>query len=114
MRKIESLMIQAVRNGRDWKSGNTEVHNSDHGIIVRLHGNKIAQVDHEAGILWVTDAGWQTTTTKSRLNALLAGVTNGRGRIFQKDFIWRLERGLDATESETVKMDYNQSYAVSL
>ena len=114
MRKIESLMIQAVQNGRDWKSGNTSVHNSDHGIIVRLHGNKIAQVDTENQILWVTDAGWQTTTTKSRLNALLSGVADGRGYIFQKDFIWYLERGLDATESETVEMDRNQSYAVAL
>jgi len=114
MRKIESLMIQAVRNGRDWKSGNTSVDVTDHGITVRLHGNKIAQVDTENQILWVTDAGWQTTTTKSRLNALLAGCCSGRGRIFQKDFIWHLERGLDATESETVEMDRNQSYAVSL
>lgn len=114
MRKIESLMIQAVKNGRDWKSGNTSVDVTDHGIIVRLHGNKIAQVDTENQILWVTDAGWQTTTTKGRLNALLAGVTNGRGRIYQKDFVWHLERGLDATESETVEMDRNQSYAVSL
>ena len=108
MRKIESQMIQAVLNGRDWKSGNTSVHNSDHGIIVRLHGNKIAQVDHEAQVVWVTDAGWQTTTTKSRLNALLSGIA-GRGSIYQKDFVWHLERGGDVVE-----MDRNQAYAVSL
>ena len=108
MRKIEALMIQAVKNGRDWKSGNTSVDVTDHGIIVRLHGNKIAQVDHEARTVYVTDAGWQTTTTKSRLNALLRGVCN-RGHVFQKDFVWYLERGGEATE-----MDRNQAYAVSL
>ena len=108
MRKIEALMIQAVKNGRDWKSGNTSVDVTDHGIIIRLHGNKIAQVDHDAQVIWVTDAGWQTTTTKSRLNALLSGVA-GRGSIYQKDFFWYLERGGDAIE-----MDRNDSYAVSL
>ena len=63
MRKIEAQMIQAVLNGRDFKSGNTTVDVTDHGTIVRLHGNKIAQLDHEAQVIWITDAGWQTTTT---------------------------------------------------
>ena len=113
MRKIEALMIQAVKNGRDWKSGNTSVHNSDHGIIVRLHGNKIAQVDHETHCVYVTDAGWQTTTTKSRLNALLLGL-GGRASISQKNFVWQLTRGLDATEPYVTEMDRNEVYAVSL
>ena len=108
MRKIEAAMINAVRNGRDWHSGNTSVDVTDHGIVVRLHGNVIAQVDHENHTIYVTDAGWQTTTTKSRLNALLQGVAN-RGHIFQKDFIWYLERGGDAVE-----MDRRSTYAVSL
>lgn len=108
MRKIESQMIAAVLNGRDFKSGNTEVHNSDHGTIVRLHGNKIAQVDHKAQVIWITDAGWQTTTTKSRLNALLSGVA-GRGSIFQKDFVWYLQRA-----DYAIQMDRNEAYAVSL
>lgn len=94
MRKIEAAMVQAVNDGRDWHSGNTSVDVTDHGIVVRLHGNKIAQLDPEHHCLWITDAGWQTVTTKSRLNALLKGVTQ-RGYIFQKDFIWYLERGGD-------------------
>lgn len=114
MRKIESAMVNAVRNGRDWRSGNTSVDVTDHGVVVRLHGNKIAQLDTEDRILWITDAGWQTTTTKSRLNALLAGVTAGRARIHQSDFVWYLTRGLDATESEVVEMDRRDSYAVAL
>ena len=114
MRKIEAAMVNAVNNGRDWRSGNTSVDVTDHGITVRLHGNKIAEVDREAGICWITDAGWQTTTTKSRLNALLRGCVDGRACIHQKDFIWYLTRGLDATEAEVVEMDRNDAYAVSL
>ena len=113
MRKIEALMIQAVKNGRDWKSGNTSVDVTDHGIIIRLHGNKIAQIEPWDQVVYVTDAGWQTTTTKSRLNALLAGLGN-RGRIFQKDFVWHLETGFDATETSIREMDHNGTYAVSL
>ena len=114
MRKIESAMVNAVNNCRDWRSGNTSVDVTDHGVVVRLHGNKIAQLDTDAGILWVTDAGWQTTTTKSRLNALLQGVTSGRAHIHQKDFVWYLTRGLDATTPEVVEMDSCDSYAVAM
>jgi len=97
MRKIEAQMVQAVRdqiNGseRTWKTGNTEVsteHVGVHGtpnyeryVVVRLHDNIIARFDsalnYAAGCkgLEITDAGWQTSTTKSRLNALLACFTD--------------------------------------
>lgn len=108
MRKIESAMVAAVKAGRDWRSGNTSVDVTDQGIIIRLHGNKIAEVIPEDHIMWITDAGWQTTTTKSRLNALLSGVTN-RGSIYQKSYVWYLDRDLD-----TVEMERDMAYAVSL
>jgi len=114
MRKIETEMVNAVKAGRDWHCANTSVDVTDHGIVVRLHGNKIARLDTEAHVLWVTDAGWQTSTTKSRLNALLQGVTGGRASIYQKAYVWHLVRGLDATEAYTVEMDRNDEYAVSL
>ena len=85
MRKIERAMITAVANGRDWRSGNTSVDITDNGIVVRLHGNKIAQIDR--GMMFVTPAGWTTSTTKSRLNALLSQFTDGAS-IYQKDFEW--------------------------
>ena len=114
MRKIESAMVQAVKVGRDWRTGNTSVDVTDHGIVVRLHGYPIAQLDPVANCLYITDCGWQTSTTKSRLNALLEGVTGGRARITQKDFVWHLTRGLDATESYDTEMERNCTYAVSL
>lgn len=109
MRKIEAQMIQAVKSGRDWNSGNTTVDVTNDHLTVKLHGNTIAEIlPSEPNVLWITDAGWQTTTTKSRLNALLSGVC-ARGSVFQKDFVWYLERGGDVTE-----MDRNDAYAVSL
>ena len=91
MRKIETQMIAAINNNQDWKSANTEVVSQQDGVsIVYLHGNKIAEVGDD--YLTLFDAGYQTKTTKSRLNAILGefGYTCGTKReyIFQKQFEW--------------------------
>ena len=92
MRKIEQQMIDAINNNQDWQSGNTSVHfNEENNVsIVRLHGSKIAEVGDD--YLTLFDGGYQTKTTKSRLNALLSefGYTCGTKReyIFQKKFEW--------------------------
>ena len=85
MRKIETQLQTAICNGREFKSANTTVDNTDHGQIVRLHGNKIAQIEN--GCLTITSAGWETTTTKSRLNAILDLLVPG-ARIFSKSYTW--------------------------
>ena len=87
MRKIESQMCAAVQSNKNWQSGNTTVHfDPETGVsIVRLHGNKIAQVSDTDMTLF--DGGWQTVTTKSRLNALLDEFSYGM-RVFQKNFEW--------------------------
>ena len=92
MRKIEQQMIAAIKNNQDWQSANTSVHfNEETGeSIVRLHGSKIAVVGDD--YLTLFDAGYQTQTTKSRLNAILGefGYTCGTKReyVFQKQLEW--------------------------
>ena len=90
MRKIEQQMIAAIKGNTDWKSANTEVINIEGVSFVYLHGNQIATIDDDS--LTLFDGGWQTTTTKSRLNALLSefGYTCGTKReyVFQKQFEW--------------------------
>ena len=91
MRKIEQQMINAINNNKDWRSDNTEVVSQQDGIsLVYLHGNKIAEVGDDYVQLF--DGGWQTHTTKSRLNAILSefGYTCGADReyVFQKQFEW--------------------------
>ena len=89
MRKIETLMNEAVANNKDWQSSNTSVtYNEENDVsIVRLHGNKIAEIGDN--YLQIFDGGWQSNTTKSRLNALINrfcnAVTDG---VFQKDYVW--------------------------
>ena len=92
MRKIESEMCVAVQKSIDWQSGNTSVHFDPETSVsvVRLHGNKIAEVGDD--YLTLFDGDHQTKTTKSRLNAILGefGYTCGTKReyVFQKQFEW--------------------------
>ena len=88
MRKIESQMCAAVQKNIDWQSGNTSVHfDPETGVsVVRLHGNKIAEVSDTD--MTIFDGGWQTTTTKSRLNALCAEFCIAGEGVFQKNYQW--------------------------
>ena len=90
MRKIEEQMNQAVANSKSWTCANTSVVSDDNGVShVYLHGNKIAEVGDD--YLQVFDGGWQTNTTKSRLNALINrfcnAVTDG---VYQRQHVWYL------------------------
>ena len=96
MRKIEQLMNVAISNNHEyWSKANTSVETIDGVSYVRLHGNLIAEVDDNGIKLY--DGGWQSNTTKSRLNAILQehGIA-GEG-VFQKDFQWfiRLYNGTE-------------------
>ena len=89
MRKIETQMCAAIQTNIDWQKDNTSVHfDPETGVsIVRLHGSKIAEVtDNDMTIF---DGGYQSKTTKSRLNALITefcnAVTDG---VFQKNYQW--------------------------
>lgn len=77
MRKIETWMIQALRDKTlDAKKGNTRVYaRPDGGHFVELHGNTIAHLSHD-GRLRFTLAGWPTPTTRSRIQALLVAFAN--------------------------------------
>jgi hypothetical protein len=86
MRKIEALMNNAITNSTDFKLANTEVANIDGVSYVYLHGNKIAEVGNS--FIRMYDGGWQTNTTKSRLNAILTEHGLPGEGIFQKKFEW--------------------------
>ena len=91
MRKVEQQMNEAILYRKDFFKGNTSVENyiTETGAreaVVKLHGNHIATV---GDTLQICDAGWQTVTTKSRLNALCNEFAEGC-YVFQKNFDWFL------------------------
>ena len=117
MRKIEALMIAAVQTFADgrkttknrWRSGNTEVidHVTGirgtatylHTIDVELHGNLIATIYPDSQNMYLMDAGWQSVTTKSRLNALCKAFTACSG-IYSKKGEWQIDCLRDGTPTE--------------
>ena len=88
MRKIEAQMNAAISNNKNWQSGNTSVtFDPETGVSqVFLHGNHIADVGDN--FLRLFDGGWQSNTTKSRLNAILREHGMDGECVFQKQFEW--------------------------
>ena len=82
MRKITADATRAFRNRQKFKRGNTEVKVFDNSVALYLHGNMLAEyINNE---LWINDGGWQSNTTKERLNGL-SGV-----HVVQRDYDWYL------------------------
>ncbi|NDC89915.1 MAG: hypothetical protein EB075_14155 [Bacteroidetes bacterium] len=91
MRKVESDMIKAIRERRNYRCANTVVDqaNPDIGYAeVRLHGSRIARLNYLNGIIELDDCGYRTATTKSRLNALINAFTKPGQAIYQRNFKW--------------------------
>ena len=112
MRKIEQQMIAAVKNNINWSSANTTVHfNEETGeSIVRLHGNKIAVVSDTD--MTIFDGGYQSVTTKSRLNALCQEFCIAGEGVFQKDFAWYVRHCVGAINGQSVYKteEFNNGY----
>ena len=91
MRKIEQQMNSALHRRANWTNSNTSVQYNEltNCSQVLLHGHQIATLDHHTNALKLSSCGWQTVTTKSRLNALLSEFKYGC-KVFQKNFDWYL------------------------
>ena len=101
MRLIEQQMVYAVGNKKDWRKDNTEVMYSSSRDVscVYLHKNLIATIDDNT--VEIYDGGWQTTTTKSRLNAIINGLCDGRMfGVFQKNYQWFIKDAVVNVEFE--------------
>jgi len=91
-RKIENQMIEAIENQLNWQVANTQVINSELASdgtvvsVVKLHGHKIAVIGDN--FIQLFDGGYQTATTKSRLNAILKGFGVAGESVFQKAGEW--------------------------
>ena len=96
MRKITQQAVDALFSGRNFKAGNTKVEN---GTLI-LHRSSIAKI--ESGKLFVRSGGYETNTTKERLN----GLPNVS--IHQKNYKWFLN-GIEWQDSSqwTEVIDYN-------
>ena len=83
-------MNKAIRNFQNWSSGNTTVTSTKEEMLVHLHGNHIATLNKATMTINLFDGGWQSNTTKSRLNAILQEFTFGDCSVIQRNFTWFL------------------------
>lgn len=110
MRKIETEMIDAIRSFMypskwhkelEWSKDNTTVQSHLGTIKVFLHGNCIARLAVNAQgtlkRLQLSNCGYLTPTTKSRLNAIL-GMWGHPDiqlhHIYQKNYLWYINKEL--------------------
>ena len=67
MRKVTREIVQAWARGDSLTVGNT----STNGEAIWLHGNPIAWKTGDADVIALTLEGWNTVTTRERLNGVL-------------------------------------------
>ena len=97
MRKLETRMNNAIRKRQNFSNSNTTVKTCsffDNDVYceeseVFLHGNHIATYNHVTKELTLFDGGYQSVTTKSRLNALCQEFATGCS-VFQRNWNWFL------------------------
>ena len=101
MRKIETQMNAAIQSNKNWSNGNTSVQfdSTDNVSRVYLHGNHIATVSDDSVQLF--DGGWQSVTTKSRLNAICDEFAADGEGVFQQNFKWFVRQFDESTNSFT-------------
>ena len=96
MRKIERQMLQAIVDDRSyWGKDNTRVEwdDSNKCYDVYLHGHCIAMYTPSDSSLKINNCGYETNTTKSRLNVLINFVLDGtKNGIYQHNWNWFLRR----------------------
>lgn len=68
MRKITKQATEAFLNSKKFNSKNTSVQIAGNVVYLKLHDNPIAKLEN--GKIFVTSAGWETNTTKDRLNGI--------------------------------------------
>ena len=91
-------MNSALLRKTNWAGSNTTVTYNEftNCSSILLHGHQIATLDHSTNALKLSSCGYETVTTKSRLNAILEEVNYGC-KVFQKQFNWFLR-----TNNQTV------------
>lgn len=87
MRVIEKQMVRAINTKGKMSVSNTAVETVNGVTKVTLHGNEIAEINWNENSLFIDNCGWETTTTKSRLNAILQALKPGVC-LFQKRGQW--------------------------
>lgn len=121
MRLIEQEIIQAIRQEKDFQTSVTEDmyrkkegrrdvllwHEDYPGIFsYKLWGHQIAKGDTVSRTLEVSDCGYPTGTTKSRLNAIFAALDIPMSCSVRNKQMVYFYKGKEISEKEVETSDY--------
>lgn len=88
MRKITKESIKAFYNREPFKKSNMFVENKEGKTYLKLFGNIIA-ILNEVNDLFITTAGWNSVTTRDRLNGLSeVRVGTKKGQLYLNNIPW--------------------------
>jgi len=105
MKKIDIESAKAFMEARKFKSSNTEVVVLPNVTVFKLFGNEIAyRYNCPDKVLSITNCGYQTMTTKARLNAILSHYDS---YIYQRKGKWILGFGDSEFEWDGELIDVN-------
>jgi len=115
MSQITEKICLAFEQRRTLKVDNSETD----GTSLWLFGNKIAE--WREGEIWITNAGWQSKTTKERLNGLTGvSITQRAGSWYINGNFWQGEwtsvnenNGIVSTPLEEVQFDITSKWIAS-
>ena len=99
-RIITQQAVKAFIAGHNFNKSNTEVQTWNDGLVtMRLHGNTIA-TKTRSGSIMLSAAGWETSTTKERLNGILDAL--GLPRVYTKNHVLHDWHGRPWTDSDVL------------
>ena len=109
MRKIEREMNAAILNNQNWQKDNTSVtfDPETNESKVYLFGNHIATVGDN--FVEIFDGGYQSATTKSRLNAILQANAIKGECVIQRNFKWFVHKFIGQAGTSPVYNEYEFS-----
>ena len=91
MRKITNDSVNAFMNAQKFSQSNMLVEVLPNVTILKYHGNSIAyKYNDPKGTIAITNCGWESPTTKERLNAVLYKAGKSYS-INQKNWVWYLD-----------------------
>jgi len=92
MRLITQESVTAFLNAKKFNKSNMSVEVLPNVTILKYQGNSIAyKYNDPKQTISVTNCGWESNTTKERLNAVIGLSGLNIGKIYQKNWIWYLD-----------------------
>ena len=91
MRQITRESVKAFLNGEKFNKSNMNVTVEPNVTILKYQGNAIAYKYNDPNkTISITNCGWESNTTKERLNGIIDLSGLNIGKIYQKNWQWYL------------------------